>query len=254
MLVQVGSCPHDYCWHSLEECNPDASNDRATYGALGNARVGAGVVGAAPGVGVRVGQRAHKGLAVRAVAARNAARVAAAVVVKVPALPAPAWVVVAARVVHAAPWRHPSSPVSVLAVCSQRTGRGSALRTGDVPVGPRLLAALGGDPAAAQVHVRAVVVGGRLAAARFDDDRGILGRVDARPSGFADLAAVACGGVARHGAARVLAERVACRLLVGAQVEDGCEMVMLSRLARRRRKRNKPRKYGLSYRSSRCRH
>ena len=35
---QVGSdemrsaptCPHDYCWHSLEECNPDASNDRAT--------------------------------------------------------------------------------------------------------------------------------------------------------------------------------------------------------------------------------
>ena len=36
---QVGSdemrsaptCPHDHCWRSLEECNPDASNDRATY-------------------------------------------------------------------------------------------------------------------------------------------------------------------------------------------------------------------------------
>ena len=127
MLVQVGSCPHDYCWHSLEECNPDASNNRATYGPLGNAGVGAGVVGAAPGVGVRVSQRAHEGLAVRAVAARNAARIAAAVVVKVPALPAPTRVVVAARVVHAAPWQHPSiqPPVSVwpFARINQAEGR-----------------------------------------------------------------------------------------------------------------------------------
>ena len=23
--------PHDDCWHSLEECNPDASNGRASY-------------------------------------------------------------------------------------------------------------------------------------------------------------------------------------------------------------------------------
>ena len=27
----VIACSHDYCWHSLEECNPDASNNRATY-------------------------------------------------------------------------------------------------------------------------------------------------------------------------------------------------------------------------------
>ena len=28
----AASCPHDHCWHALEECNPAASNNRATYG------------------------------------------------------------------------------------------------------------------------------------------------------------------------------------------------------------------------------
>ena len=32
-FVVGGACSHDHCWHSLEECNPDAGNKRATYAA-----------------------------------------------------------------------------------------------------------------------------------------------------------------------------------------------------------------------------
>ena len=32
------ACPRDYCWHSLEERNPDASNDRGAYVPRGRVR------------------------------------------------------------------------------------------------------------------------------------------------------------------------------------------------------------------------